>query len=91
MVLPPRILTTIARDLFVKIIRPILADFDIGDRNAIRAAFADAPTLQMQEAWRDAPAEKFLPARVSMDWRTDRLLVFSEVTDAQLFTQETED
>jgi hypothetical protein len=75
----------------LRIICPILAEFDLGDRDAIRAAFADAPTLQMQQAWRDAPEEKFLPARVRIGWRGDRFLVFGELTDDLLFTQATED
>jgi hypothetical protein len=75
----------------LKIICPILGDFDIGSRDAVRAAFAEAPALQMQQAWRDAPEEKFLPARVRIGWRGDRFLVFGELTDDLLFTCATED
>ena len=75
----------------MKISCPILADFDIEDRDAIRAAFADAPTLQMQQAWREAPEEKFLPSRVRIGWRADRFLIFGELTDNLLFTRATDD
>ncbi|MEI6337113.1 MAG: hypothetical protein WCQ57_00855 [Verrucomicrobiota bacterium] len=75
----------------MKIVCPRLGDFDIGDRDAVRTAFADAPTLHMQQGWRDAPEEKFLPSRVRIGWRADRFLVFGELTDEHLFTQATED
>ena len=45
----------------------------------------------MQQAWHDAPEEKFRPTHVRVGWRADRFLVFGELTDEQLFTQETED
>lgn len=75
----------------MKIACPKLADFDIGDRDAVRTAFADAPPLHMQQGWREAPEEKFLPGRVRIGWRDDRLLIFGELTDEQLFTRATED
>ena len=70
---------------------PKLSDFDISDHDAVRAAFAAAPALQMHQAWRDMPEEKFLPARVRIGWRADRFLVFGELTDNLLFTRATED
>jgi hypothetical protein len=48
----------------LKIICPQLSNFDIGDRDAVRTAFADAPTQHMQQGWLAKPEEKFLPARV---------------------------
>jgi hypothetical protein len=75
----------------MKITCPKLSAFDIGDRDAVRAAFADAPALEMQQAWSDAPEERFLPARVRIGWRADRFLVFGELTDNLLFTRATED
>jgi len=70
---------------------PKLSDFDISDPDAVRAAFAEAPVLQMQQAWRNAPEEKFLPARVRIGWRGDRFLAFGALTDNLLFTRATED
>ena len=51
----------------MKIVCPKLADFDIGEREAVRTEFVDAPTLHRQQGWRDAPEAKFLPVRVSID------------------------
>lgn len=75
----------------MKIVCPKLADFDIGSPDAVSTAFVGAPTLQMGQAWRDQPEEKFLPARVRIGWRGDRFLVFGELTDNLLFTQATEE
>ncbi len=75
----------------MKIVCPYLGDFDLGDPGAVREAFACAPSLQMQQAWRGAPEENFLPARVRIAWREDRFLIFGELTDNLLFTRATED
>lgn len=68
-----------------------LSDFDISDPDAVRAAFTEAPALQMQQAWRDRPEDKFFPARVRIGWRGDRFIIFGELTDDLLFTRSTED
>lgn len=75
----------------MKLTCPKLSAFDITAPEAVRAAFAEAPVLQMQQAWREVPEGKFLPARVRIGWRGDRFLVFGELTDHLLYTRATED
>ena len=75
----------------MKIICPILAGFDIGDRDAVRAAFAGAPALQMQQAWREQAEEKFRSAFVQIGWSGDNFLIFGQLTDDLLYTSSTED
>ena len=70
---------------------PALPQFDISDREAVRAAFTDAPTMHLQQAWRIAPEDGFLPGHVRIGWRNDCVLVLGELTAAQLFTRATED
>ena len=70
---------------------PTLSRFDIRDREAVDAAFTDAPIMQMQQAWRVAPEDRFLPGHVRIGWRGDCILILGELTNAQLFTQATED
>jgi len=45
----------------------------------------------MQQGWRDAPEDKFLPARVRIGWTDDRFLAFGELADNRLTTRATED
>jgi hypothetical protein len=75
----------------LKILCPELPGFDIGNRDAIRTAFADAPALEMQQGWLEQPEKHFLAGRVRIGWRDDRFLIFGELTHTQLFTQSTED
>lgn len=70
---------------------PTLSHFDIRDREAVRAAFSDAPIMEMQQAWRVAPEDGFLPAQVRIGWRHDCFLVLGELTDPHLYTSATED
>ena len=70
---------------------PTLSHFDIKDREAVRSAFADAPIMQMQQAWRVAPEDGFLPGRVRIGWRGDCILILGELTDPHLYTSATED
>lgn len=75
----------------MKIVCPCLGTFDLRDPAAVREAFACAPGLPMQQAWRGAPEEKFLPARVRIGWRDNRFLIFGELSDNLLFTRATRD
>lgn len=75
----------------MKIICPKLPDFDLGDREAVRASFASAPMLEMQQAWRHAPEDRFRPGLVRIGWKEDRFLVFGELIDDELFNLATED
>jgi len=75
----------------LKIICPKLPDFDLGDREAVRASFASAPMLEMQQAWRHAPEDRFRPGLVRIGWKEDRFLVFGELIDDELFNLATED
>ncbi|MFZ4388332.1 MAG: hypothetical protein ACOYOI_09265, partial [Chthoniobacterales bacterium] len=75
----------------MKIVCPKLPVFDIHDHGAVRAAFASAPVLQMQQAWREHPEDKFLPAHVQVGWSRDNFFIFGQLTDNLLFTSSTED
>lgn len=67
-----------------------LASFDAANADAVRRAFADAVPLAMQQAWRVAPEDHFAPATVRTGWRDQSLLIFAELTDADVFTTATE-
>jgi len=57
--------------------------------NAVRHAFADAPEMEMRQTWLPAPEKEFLPAKVQIGWREDRLLVFAELTSNGPYNQAT--
>ena len=75
----------------MKILCPKLPIFDIRDHGVVRTAFAGAPVLQMQQAWREQPEENFMPALVQLGWSGDNFLIFAQLTDDLLYTSSTED
>ena len=73
----------------MKAICPKLGAFDIQDLTAVRHAFADAPEMKMHQAWLSALEKEFLPAKVQVGWREDRLLVFADLKSNGPFNQAT--
>jgi hypothetical protein len=70
------------------ICRPLPA-FDINDWNAIEAAFADAPSCAFQQAWLETPEADFQPATVRVGWQGNRLWVYGELGDVDIFNDAT--
>lgn len=53
----------------------------------VRAAFGPADGCVLGQAWLASPEPDFTPARVRVGWRADRLLVFAELDDADIYTR----
>ena len=66
-----------------------LPPFAAGDLAAVRAAFRDAAPIRLGQAWLDAPERDFAPGVVRTGWRDDALLVFADLSDADVFTRAT--
>lgn len=66
-----------------------LPEFDTTDWNSIEAAFADASSCELKQAWRKNPEPDFAPARVAVGWRDDALWVYAELTDVDIFNDAT--
>lgn len=69
----------------------LLDAFETTSLDAARRAFAAAAPLPMQQAWRETPEPAFAPAIVRVGWRDDALWVFAELTDADIFSDATDD
>lgn len=54
-----------------------------------REAFADAQPLSMSQAWRESPEPGFRPATVRVGWQHERLLIFAQLTDDDIWTAAT--
>jgi hypothetical protein len=52
---------------------------------AIAAAFGGADGCTLWQAWRDAPEALFRPATVRVGWTAERLLVYAELADDDIF------
>jgi hypothetical protein len=70
------------------ICRP-LPDFEPGNLDAVRRAFQNADACGLRQAWLEKPEADFAPAVVRTGWRGDSLLIFAELTDADIFTAAT--
>lgn len=66
-----------------------LPDFDAGDLDAVRAAWAGATPCALGQAWLPMLEPRFAPGQVRVGWRGDALLVFAELTDRDIFTRAT--
>ena len=64
-----------------------LAQFAADDVHTVRAAFQDATPIPLGQSWRVAHEDDFSPGHVRTGWRDDSLLVFAELTDADIFTK----
>jgi hypothetical protein len=63
-----------------------LPAFPADDLVAIRRAFRQATPLPLRQMWLSKPDPHFAPAAVRAGWRGSSLLVFAELTDADVFT-----
>jgi hypothetical protein len=66
-----------------------LPAFDAGNLAAVQAAFASAAGCELRQTWRPAPEPDFAAATVRTGWRGNALLVFAELTDADIFSRAT--
>ena len=53
----------------------------------VRAAFEQAESCVMRQAWLAGPEKKFKPATVRVGWRGNSLRVFAELEDADIFSR----
>lgn len=60
--------------------------FAADDVETVRAAFRSATPIPLRQAWRHATEQDFSPGLVRTGWRDNSLLVFAELTDADIFT-----
>jgi hypothetical protein len=66
-----------------------LQDFASDKLAAVRDAFANADPCELRQHWLPKPEPDFLPAQAWVGWRGQELLVFAELTDADIFTNAT--
>ena len=66
-----------------------LSAFETDDLNSVRQSFRDAASCTLRQAWLTKPETDFAPAIVRTGWRAGSLLVFVELTDADIFTRAT--
>jgi hypothetical protein len=69
---------------------PKLPLFAAADLSAVRQAFAGAPAGAMQQSWRTELEPDFAPGTVWTGWRDETLLIFAELTDADIYTAATQ-
>lgn len=63
--------------------------FDSTNVASVRQAFSSATPCPLQQAWRNTVEPGFAPAVVRVGWRDNTLLVFAELTDADIFSSAT--
>jgi hypothetical protein len=63
---------------------PLFAPEDLA---RVREAFINATPIALGQAWLAAPEKDFSPGLVRTGWREGSLLVFAELTDADVFTK----
>jgi hypothetical protein len=66
-----------------------LAEFDRTDLADVRRAFQSAASLPFQQSWRREVEARFAPGEVRLGWRENALLIFAELTDADIFNRAT--
>jgi hypothetical protein len=66
-----------------------LGPFDRADLASVRRAFQSATPVSFRQAWLVEEAAGFSPAVVRLGWRDNALLVFAELTDADIFSDVT--
>lgn len=67
-----------------------LPPFDATQLDGVRGAFASAARCELGQAWQAATSPRFAPAVVRFGWSGNVLLVYAELTDADIFTRATE-
>jgi hypothetical protein len=64
--------------------------FDQTELESVRRVFQSATPIPFQQAWLDETEAGFSPAVVRLGWHESSLLVFAELTDADIFNAATE-
>lgn len=67
-----------------------LSVFDPADLASVRRAFQSAVVLSFQQTWLLETEAGFTPGEVRIGWRENALLIFAELTDADIFNRATE-
>ena len=68
---------------------PFIASGDASSVRWLQQAFAQAPHLDLVQAWRDQPEPDYEPASVRLGWRDDALLIFAELQDRDIWNTAT--
>jgi hypothetical protein len=66
-----------------------LSKFDSGNLETVRRAFQSATPISLRQAWLDEQEKNFAPTIVRTGWRENSLLIFAELTDADIFNHAT--
>jgi hypothetical protein len=66
-----------------------LPEFEPDNLDTVRNAFQNAAACDLQQAWLEKPESSFAPAKAQTGWRNNSLLIFAELTDADIFTRAT--
>jgi hypothetical protein len=68
----------------------LLPLFDCAELESVRLAFQCATPCSFRQAWLDREAGNFSPGTVRVGWRESTLLIFAELTDADIFNGATQ-
>jgi hypothetical protein len=63
--------------------------FETSTLEGVQAAFQEAVAISAEQAWRKKAEPHFAPMLVRIGWRDDMLLLFAELTDADILTHAT--
>jgi len=66
---------------------PSLESFEKSDWEAINAAFQDAPSLALGQAWLEKPEENFRHGTVQTGWHADAIVILAKLNDDVIFTK----
>jgi hypothetical protein len=66
-----------------------LPEFTVDDFESVRLAFQDATPCALKQSWLKQEEADFAPAVVRTGWQQSSLLVFTELTDKDIFTHAT--
>jgi hypothetical protein len=67
-----------------------LPAFNDSDLESVRRAFEPVARCPLRQAWQPEPSPHFTPAEVRVGWWDESLLVFAELTDADIHSSATE-
>lgn len=67
----------------------VLPEFTANDPRTVWQVMRNAPPLRLQQAWRDQVQPDFVSATVRVGWRGDKVLVFAELIDEDIFSTAT--
>jgi hypothetical protein len=81
--------TTIMKPALVNVRK--LGSFPRENLAAVNQAFQSSPQCVLRQTWLDKEEPDFAPGIVRVGWRDESLLVFAELTDADISTRATRD